>query len=1284
MTFIDTNKHLVSLFLQQVKATPDAPALEDLNNTYTYAELDEKITSLARRLRSQGVGREKLVGILLPHSADFIIACLASLRAGGAYLILELAYPPELLNDVIQDAQPTVLITYKSKVTKVNVDVLLIVLDDEKTRSDTHRYKAFSLPTEYDQDVVSFISYSSGTTGRPKGVSNHDRAGVLSYDQRFAVSDQKPGDRIACNTFFIWEMFRPLIRGATTFAVPDEISYDPVGLVELLCSKRISETLMTPTLLASILAQFPDAGSRLPELRVLWVTGEVVTTDLARRAVKALPRVRLLNSYSTSETWDTAVGDMKKILNDSEQSTYCCVGTPLGVNQIYILDESGNRLERGDIGEIFIGGPVLALGYRNLPETTARTFVPDPFSLEQGARMYRSGDLGRILPSGALELTGRIGAMIKLRGYSVVPATVQMSIVSHLAVSDCAVLPYSDGLEQQLVAYYVRDREENSHSRPVVEVDTSGFSPGARRTLFQYLAAYMIPAYWVEVSKLPADPISGKIDKKRLPPVPIRPGSTVLTIGTNRNDNFDIRADTIARIWASTLNIPLSTITPKHNFFDLGGHSLSFAKLSANFATAFGFRVPVAQLVDSPTLHGHLAIILAMRNGSTASIQTDLPATLRADCLLEEEIQPVNIKMCPLEAADVVFLSGATGFLGAFLLRDLLQNTSAVIICLVRFSESTGRHQSGAEAKARIRKSLLEKDLWCDSFMERIEVVVGDLSQKHLGLSSDAFYHLATRIQVIVHAGAAVNLAYPYAALRGTNVVGTREILRLASMSGSTLQHISTNGVLPPSPPSSSGWPEDAKLDMDEVLYKIVDGYGQTKWVAEQLVIEAGRRGVPVKILRAGTISGHSLTGVTNSQDLLTAIIIESIELGYAPEVRGWRAEMTPVDFISEAIIHLCNTEATQTVFHLGDPNPPSTNAIFQKLQQLGYPTQSLDWSEWVALWTEKRASNEYDSSPPVQILRSCRPTIGSLTDLAVLNNSATQLYHIVRPKIDSRILERYARHWFARGWISKPPSCPKTELTGFAHSIQMGPLRGRVALVTGASSGIGAATVAALAKEGAHVSLAARRKKALESIKSSLKSYGVKVLVHQTDVTDAKQVEILVRTTVKELGPIDILVASAGVMYYTFMKNAQRDEWERTVDVNCKGLLHCLSATVPDMLSRGSGHVVAISSDAGRKVFAGLGVYSGSKFFVEATLQSLRLETVGTGLRVTSIQPGNVTTDLIHLSTDKEAIETHGKPSGARILDADDVANAIVYALRQPKDVSINEILIQPRDEPN
>ena len=245
--------------------------------------------------------------------------------------------------------------------------------------------------------------------------------------------------------------------------------------------------------------------------------------------------------------------------------------------------------------------------------------------------------------------------------------------------------------------------------------------------------------------------------------------------------------------------------------------------------------------------------------------------------------------------------------------------------------------------------------------------------------------------------------------------------------------------------------------------------------------------------------------------------------------------------------------------------------------------------------------------------------------------------------------------------------------------------MRGRVAVVTGASSGIGAAVVRALAHEGAYVVLAARRRDMLAEVQAGLERQGagVRTLVVPTDITDRRQVKSLVARTEEKIGPVDILVNCAGVMYYTLMSNLSEDDWERTVDVLCKGMLNCVGAIITGMLERGQGHIVTISSDAGRKVFPGLAVYSASKFFVEALSRGLRLETAGTGLKVTTVQPGNVATDLVSLSVDQEALELYGQPTGARVLDPEDVAASIIHALAQPEHVAVNEILVEPRDEP-
>jgi non-ribosomal peptide synthetase component F len=203
MPVLDTKKDLSALFSLQVQATPDAIALEDDKTTYTYAELDQKVEALAHALRSHGVKRDSLVGVLLPRSADYIIACLAALRAGGAFLVLELAYPPELLTDVLEDATPAVVVTYRAEVGKFKEGTPLVIVDEQGKSSTPESNGLAPLPTDTDLDRLAFVAYSSGTTGKPKGIANPHRAPVNSYDLRFQLSDLQPGDRVAANVFFV-------------------------------------------------------------------------------------------------------------------------------------------------------------------------------------------------------------------------------------------------------------------------------------------------------------------------------------------------------------------------------------------------------------------------------------------------------------------------------------------------------------------------------------------------------------------------------------------------------------------------------------------------------------------------------------------------------------------------------------------------------------------------------------------------------------------------------------------------------------------------------------------------------------------------------------------------------------------------------------------------------------------------------------------------------------------------------------------------------------------------
>eukprot|EP00238_Polyblepharides_amylifera_P003638 CAMPEP_0196578884 /NCGR_PEP_ID=MMETSP1081-20130531/11609_1 /TAXON_ID=36882 /ORGANISM="Pyramimonas amylifera, Strain CCMP720" /LENGTH=257 /DNA_ID=CAMNT_0041898271 /DNA_START=86 /DNA_END=859 /DNA_ORIENTATION=- len=254
------------------------------------------------------------------------------------------------------------------------------------------------------------------------------------------------------------------------------------------------------------------------------------------------------------------------------------------------------------------------------------------------------------------------------------------------------------------------------------------------------------------------------------------------------------------------------------------------------------------------------------------------------------------------------------------------------------------------------------------------------------------------------------------------------------------------------------------------------------------------------------------------------------------------------------------------------------------------------------------------------------------------------------------------------------------------------GRLQGKIAVVTGASRGIGASIAKALALEGCAVALGARGQKELNAVKLEIETSGGKACAAVTDVRKAAELRALVACAESELGgPVDILVNVAGVMYFTLMKNLHEEEWEQTVDVNCKGVLNGVASVLPSMTARDSGHIINISSDAARDVFPALTVYSASKHFVWAVSKGLRKELVGTNIRVTDIQPGDVATDLVMRNSDQEAAEQAGVKIGEKVgagstrnqvLDPQDIADAVIYAVTAPAHVGVHELMVEPKDQ--
>jgi thioester reductase-like protein len=391
---------------------------------------------------------------------------------------------------------------------------------------------------------------------------------------------------------------------------------------------------------------------------------------------------------------------------------------------------------------------------------------------------------------------------------------------------------------------------------------------------------------------------------------------------------------------------------------------------------------------------------------------------LNAEVILDPAISPETESDDWIREPSSVFLTGATGFLGAFLLYELLRQTQAVIYCLVR-----SPHEE--EGKQRIQGTLESYSLWNEHVGSRIIPVPGDLSRNRLGLSIQQFEKMAREIDVIYHNGASVNFVYPYSVLKATNVLGTQEVLRLAcARKVKPVHYVSTVSVFN----STSYFEQNVFYEHEHPISEgLVNGYSQSKWVAEQLVAMAGSRGLPVGIYRPGRITGHSQIGVWNTDDLTCRMLKGCIQMGLAP-YQDMLVDMVPVDYVSQAIIHLSKQQESQgKVFHVVNPQPMHWSNLIEWICSVGYPIQQIPYEQWrtqlVTLAVKHSQENAFYLLLPIFLDKTmnfqkitaqrfdCRNTLTGLSGTS-----------IICPPVDTILLRAYFEYFIRSGFLVPPP----------------------------------------------------------------------------------------------------------------------------------------------------------------------------------------------------------------------------------------------------------------------
>ncbi|WP_254027719.1 type I polyketide synthase [Mesorhizobium ventifaucium] len=593
-------------FRKQAALNPDAPAVVSETGILTYRELDDQSEILSRHLLRHNQSRGSHVGILMDTSPEYAVALFGILKTGAAYVVLEKAQPVAALKRMLKKASIEIVVTNNRFAANLPPNWSGLALSLDKGW-EAQLGKAISPnPQTVDLDAPAQIVFSSGTTGEPKGIVCPHRSAICSYQWRYQALPYAPDEREAVNIFLVWEIMRPILAGMPAYLIPDDVIYDPHQLVEYLKRNRISRILLTPSLLDVIISSgLVDFPSRLPDLRLIFLSGEVLTSALLARVKDALPHIKIVNHYGVAETHDVTHIDLSEIDPATTQKVVP-VGPPQYNVSVYVLGEQRDPAPLGFLGEIFVGGDAVGHGYLNSPEMTRERFLPDPFRAD--GTMFRTGDIGRMLPGGHLEIIGRCAFMVKIRGYSVVLGSVEAALLRYSAVCSAAVVPELDpttGQPDRLIAYVVLRNGAN------------GWEAALRAHLKSELPHYAVPADFVAVTELPIAG-NGKLDRSRLREL----AEETCTPGTGAEEvESALRA-----AWHDLLQAEVAD--PGDNFFDCGGHSLLAARLSTQLRESLKVELRVVEVFLNPTFK-ELAALLRKRRGEQEHPQKrKLPRTL--------------------------------------------------------------------------------------------------------------------------------------------------------------------------------------------------------------------------------------------------------------------------------------------------------------------------------------------------------------------------------------------------------------------------------------------------------------------------------------------------------------------------------------------------------------------------------------------------------------------------------------------------------------------------------
>lgn len=906
------------LFEAQAARVPDHIAVSTGTQALTYAQLNARANDLAAHLAGLGVGRKERVAILLERSLDMLVAVLATLKAGAAYIPLDRTLPDARLSFMIDDSAPAIVLTHTHLQAHLSPHLPWVALDTDWQSTGAASARRGAPQTTGDD--LAYVIYTSGSSGRPKGVQVAHRS-VVNF---LASMRQTPGitesDRLLSVTTLAFdiaglELFLPLCVGAQVRLIARSTAMNGVALAGVIAAADPTILQATPATWHMLV----DAGWRgKADLKIL-CGGESLHRPLANQLCERGASV--WNLYGPTETtiWSS-------VAQVSPGSGPVTIGRPIANTTMYVVNTALQPQPIGIVGELCIGGLGLSQGYLHRPDLTREKFVADPFALAPGSLMYRTGDLARYTPVGDIEWLGRVDTQVKVRGYRIELGEIETLLREHPLVRDAAVIVREDDPGDVRIVAYVC---------PVAA------SPPDVATLHAYLAGllptYMLPTAIVSLAALPLSH-NQKVDRRSLPkPRGVQPPSAA-PHPSNLPPDARVKA-----AWAEIVGH--GDPDPDMDFFAAGGTSMQAMNLVMRLGEELGVKLSVRGFLSDPTLRGLTALLQAQHAPASAEQHGHIDPDFAQEAQQNLGIDIADTRLAAADPTRPILLTGATGFLGAFLLGDLLAQTRSDIYCLMR-----GKTQE--DGNARIRTALTAYGLWRQEFGARVRPLLGDLTQPRLGLPCARYDALCNDVGAVYHGGARVNFLLPYTQLKAANVLGTTEILRFAAHgTRKQLHYVSTTSVF-------DSWRYDGRgvlweTDTAEFSDGFFTGYAASKWVAEQHVMQARAKGLPVAIYRPGMIAGASGDGQMGLE-LFPLFIKGCIQLGSVPDL-NIALDLVPVDFVSHAITALSRRPVSLgQVFHLVHPQPTPIAALFQAVRSHGYPLRTRGYHTWLDMLTQQ------------------------------------------------------------------------------------------------------------------------------------------------------------------------------------------------------------------------------------------------------------------------------------------------------------------------------------------